>query len=183
MVIVFNWRLFLAPIYNSIQIPEALWDNEPSIEPDAVIDCGDPTANMSSQNLQTFSGSPPSVTTFSSVLVIVCAPGSYFLDFSFNRTIICSIDGEWTPLPFCGTYTCLSFSHFSIQFLLNYFLFVSPSIWSLWLLRSCYFFHFQFCIGQSICQFSNAIQYCEFSQLAHSFTSRIPRVKKESNRE
>ena len=69
----------------------------------AVIDCGDPTANMSTTNVRHLSGSAPSSTSYASVLLLVCAPGSYFLDFSFNQTIACTINGDWTPLPFCGT--------------------------------------------------------------------------------
>ena len=116
-----------------------------------VVDCGDPTANMSSQNLRTLSGSSPSATTFSSVLLIVCAPGSYFLDFSFNQTIICTIEGAWTELPFCGTSTIAC--HFrQVHNRVIYLLF---TIYDLYLFMDL-FMH----LNVSCCFFLTAISSC-----------------------
>ena len=65
------------------------------------IDCGDPTTNLSAFKFISASGSPPSLTSYTSVFQVRCQSGYQFSDLSAIYTLTCRSDGIWNALVPC----------------------------------------------------------------------------------
>ena len=66
------------------------------------MDCGSPTANLSTQNMEYASGSAPSLATYSVQVTIQCLSGYRFSDQSDFKITTCQSNGFWSIIStFC----------------------------------------------------------------------------------
>ncbi len=79
-----------------------------------VVDCGDPSMNITLQNMEYVSGSPPAVTSYLSSQVLKCQAGFRWSDTTTVKNITCQANQFWSPIPACvGTKKI--FLHFTCQ--------------------------------------------------------------------
>ena len=67
-----------------------------------VIDCGNPTANLSNEYKRHETGSVPPFTYYTFTNNIQCMVGYKFADSSSVNTITCDASGKWTASPICN---------------------------------------------------------------------------------
>ncbi len=66
------------------------------------MNCGDPTANLSSQLIIYKAGSSPNNFKYKMNITVVCQIGFLFNGLSVEMTLTCSPNGKWTPpVPEC----------------------------------------------------------------------------------
>ncbi len=78
-----------------------------------VIDCGDPTTNLSSAEIALANSSPPSATVYLTVLSIVCERGFAFANGNKTNIITCNSVKLWL----WPSTSCIRMSSFSSNFL------------------------------------------------------------------
>ncbi len=67
-----------------------------------VVDCGDPSSNLSITNKIYYTGSPPLITKYLQSIEISCAMGYLYLDGSFRKNQSCSENGVWLATIACS---------------------------------------------------------------------------------
>ena len=60
-----------------------------------VIECGDPSSNLSNKNIRYISGSSPALNTFPNSVELGCVIGFKFFDGSLMKNITCASNGNW----------------------------------------------------------------------------------------
>ncbi len=65
------------------------------------MDCGDPTGNLTSLQMQYESGTVPNDTTYLITTSIICIPPYYFSDGTMRNSINCLATGIWSSILPC----------------------------------------------------------------------------------
>ena len=66
-----------------------------------VMDCGDPTQNISDSGLRYADGNPPNITTYMASANVSCRLGFIYTDGSFWKLVNCQANGAWTSVLDC----------------------------------------------------------------------------------
>ena len=66
--------------------------------PFEVVSCGDPTGNMTSQNIIYDTGTQPANFNYLTSSTLRCAVGKKWSDNAITKTMTCSADGRWTGI-------------------------------------------------------------------------------------
>ncbi len=80
-----------------------------------VLDCGNPTSNLTTQGKKYASNSAPSLTVFSVQTLIICDKGFIFIDMTVVNPSICEPSGKWSVTAEC---ICIENSYFFLYYYL-----------------------------------------------------------------
>ncbi len=92
-----------------------------SFVPKIAVDCGNPTDNLTTQNIKYISGSPPNPTTYLTSIFVECKIGYRSLTGFYKQNLSCQANARWSSVADCTRILIQIYFNLIIILALNFY--------------------------------------------------------------